>query len=117
MARAAVMVEYHGGYRKLVDVCRDHGIDRQTVQSRLNKGWSLDAALTKRPRRYPRDVRRRRHHVAPAVPDLPPPVDANAADLLRQCLFYMNKLDWSERLNDLILACRRWLRRNSHTCD
>lgn len=42
----AVFVEWRGSQRRLVDVCREMGVDMNLVRARLGLHWTLDRAVT-----------------------------------------------------------------------
>jgi hypothetical protein len=46
-----LILEYNGESMHLLEAARRFGINRQTIKNRLNRGWSVERALTTRPRR------------------------------------------------------------------
>jgi hypothetical protein len=97
-------VIFQGRERALVDLCREHGIDRRTVASRLSKGVSIEEAVTTPPRNYP--VKR-----SVQVPEAPPrhPVIQDGIDLMLDARGIMEALEPTPRRQRVIAGMTRWL--------
>jgi hypothetical protein len=78
-------VRYKGKRLTLAELSRQHGIDLRTLKSRVQRGMSIEEALTTPLRRYPNGVQRPRevrHRPIEQVDvkDLPPACDRCARE-------------------------------------
>jgi len=71
--RPSVTVSFRGEERYLAELCREHGIHWDTVQARLRRGVTVEDALSKPARSYPKTKRkkgrRRPGKEGPATPE------------------------------------------------
>tara|TARA_R100000808_G_C2137335_1_gene145461 strand:- start:1445 stop:1801 length:357 start_codon:yes stop_codon:yes gene_type:complete len=110
-------VVFKGVRRDLAELCREHGIDRQTVLYRLNKGMSIEAALTP-PRPYPKVSRPRRIVKIKEIKELHPRPGTerynrlvrDGIEVLIDCRAVIEALDPTPRRKRILSEIRRWLR-------
>lgn len=110
----ATTVIYNGRERVLAELCREAGIDRQTVAYRLAKGMSIEAALMLPPRKYPQTKRTRKPAPEPQLEKPPPPSEglvADAIDLMVDARAVISALEGSPRRTRIVEQISRWLLR------
>ena len=121
--RTAATVIYQGRERVLAELCREVGVDRQTVQYRLDQGMEIELALFMPTRTYPATTRKRK-------PSPPPPVVSSepeekplrpltprynrlvedAIDLMIDVRGILIDLDTTPRRARILAGVRRWLK-------
>lgn len=100
-------VVLNGRETPLADLCREMKIDRRTVESRLAQGMSLQQALHKPPRKYPKVTRRPRSISGEPEPD---PLIDDAIDLLVDLREVLISLTPTPRRERILAGVRLWLR-------
>jgi hypothetical protein len=106
-------VFYQGNERVLAELCREHGIDRRTVVSRLDRGIAIEVALVKPVRRYPKA--RKRQAPKPKPVERPPQrmrytdLVENAADLMVDVREFLKDQEVTPQRERLLAGVRQWL--------
>jgi hypothetical protein len=106
-----VKVIYQGRERELSELCRELGIDRRTVASRLDRGMEIEVALFLPTRNYPsaRKQRAVAHHPKPARSRHGKLVE-DAIDLMVDIRGVLADLDSTPRRARILSGVSRWLR-------
>ena len=96
-------------------MCREMGLDRRTVVSRLDRGATIEAALDQRTRSYPKS--RKSSKAVPAEPEKsrfqqerPTQLFADAVDLMVDVKEILAGLEPTPKIARVLSGVRQWLR-------
>ena len=110
-------VVFQGRERELAELCRELGIDRRTVVSRLDRGLTSEVALAIPKRSYPQ--RRKSPKALPVEPEKPQihpqakrhnQLVADAVDLMVDVKELLASLESTPRRARVLAGVRHWLR-------
>lgn len=110
--RATTTVIWRGRRRTLKGLCRELGVPRQTVQSRLDQGMSLEDALSKPRRPYaPRTRRRAPEPEEGAAGGIEVEPDVALVPILLEACQVLERAPHDQQSMRVRIGIRHWLRK------